>query len=233
MANRQARISAGRGVTEPSLLQNFARESYFVGNPDLRPEKTTSYEAGLVQEWFGRRARTEMNWFYNSFQDLISFVSLPPPVWGSWRNVDKSRARGLEFSGRARIAKLVTFNGAYTRLWTRIIHSGAPDHPFTGIGQELGRRQAHSGTVSVSLTPRRWWFQAGAILVGERQDYDYNLGVTRNSGYQNVYAAGSLRLTGHFTPFLRVDNLLNARYQEVLGYSNWSRGIRGGIRLEW
>ncbi len=227
------RFSAGRGITEPSLLQNFARESYFVGNSDLRPEKTTSYETGVVQEWFGRRARTEVTWFHNSFEDLISFVSLPPPVWGSWRNVDRSRARGLEFSGRARIGKLVIFNGAYTRLWTRILHSNTPDHPFNGIGQELGRRPAHSGAVSVSVTPSRWWLQAGAVLTGERQDYDYNLGVTRNPGFQNVYAAGSLRLNEHFTPFVRAENLLNARYQEVLGYSNWSRGIRGGIRLEW
>ena len=32
------RLSAGRGITEPSLIQNFSRESYAVGNPDLTPE---------------------------------------------------------------------------------------------------------------------------------------------------------------------------------------------------
>ena len=211
------RVSAGRGITEPSLLQNFARDPYFVGNPNLKPEKTTSYETGLVEEWFGRRVRTEAAVFQNSFEDLIVFVSLPPPVYGSWRNLEATRARGVEISGRARLSGIVAINAAYTHLWTR----------------QLPRRPDNSGSLSLAVTPRRWSFQAGAILVGERQDSEYWLGLNRNPGYQNVYASGSYRLSPHFTPFFRGDNLLNSRYEEVLGYSSLSRGLRGGMRVEW
>lgn len=227
------RVSAGRGITEPSLIQNFAKEWYYAGNADLRPEKTSSYEAGLVQEWLGRRARTEVSVFHNSFKDLITFVSLPAPVWGSWDNVGRSRARGIEFTGRVRAAGPVTFSGSYMRLWTRIIDSYSPASLSTGIGQELGRRPAHSGTVSMSVTPKRWWFQTGATFTGERQDYEYYLGVSRNPGYQNVYAACSYQINPHLAPYLRVENLLNSRYDEVWGYSCRARGIRGGVRFEW
>ena len=72
-----------------------------------------------------------------------------------------------------------------------------------------------------------------AVLIGERQDSDYVLGVTRNPGYQNVYLAGSCRLSRHVSPFVRAENLLNSRYQEALGYAALSRSITGGIRLEW
>ncbi len=227
------RFSAGRGITEPSLIQNYARESYAVGNPDLRPERTASYEAGLVQEWFGRRVYTEVALFQNSFHDLITWVSLPAPVWGSWRNLESSRARGLEMAGRVRLADSIIFNASYTRLWTRVLSSTSPGSIFYGAGQELARRPGNSGAVSLSVSPRRWSFQAGAILVGERQDADYYLGVTRNPGYQNVYLAASCRLWPHLAPFLRADNLLNSRYQEVLGYSASSRSARGGLRVEW
>ncbi len=226
------RISAGRGITEPSLLQNYAREAWYTGNPQLRPEKTSSYEAGLVQEWFHRRLRTETAVFHNSFTDLIAFVSMPPPIWGTWENVEASKARGLEFCVQARPLKYVTVNAAYTRLWTRIIASNAPNSPFTGVGQELGRRPGNSGALSVTIAPSRWSFQAGAILVGERQDSDI-FGVTRNPGYQNVYAGGSWRAHKHVSPFLRAENLLNTRYYEVLGYSCLSRTLKGGLRLEW
>jgi vitamin B12 transporter len=226
------RVSAGRGITEPSLLQNFAREAWYTGNPQLRPEKTATYEAGLVQEWFHRRLRTEAAVFHNSFTDLIAFISLPAPVWGSWENVEASKARGLEFSVQARPMRFVTLNAAYTKLWTRIITSNAPTSAFTGIGQELGRRPGNSASFSVSVAPARWSFQAGAVLVGERQDNDI-FGVTRNPGYQNVYAGASWRAQKHIAPFLRADNLLNARYYEVLGYSSLSRTLRGGLRLEW
>jgi hypothetical protein len=48
-----------------------------------------------------------------------------------------------------------------------------------------------------------------------------------------VYAGGSYRLSRHVSPFLRLDNLLNTRYSDVLGYPSLSRGVRGGLRLEW
>ncbi len=69
--------------------------------------------------------------------------------------------------------------------------------------------------------------------MGERQDSDYYLGVNSNPGYQNVYATGGYRLSQHLTPFFSADNLLNSRYQEVLGYSSLSRSVRGGVRVEW
>ena len=48
------RLSAGRGIKEPALIENFANESFYVGNPKLKPEKTDSFEAGLSREWLGR-----------------------------------------------------------------------------------------------------------------------------------------------------------------------------------
>ncbi len=233
LASTYLRVSAARGITEPTLVENFAQDPYYVGNTALRPEKTASYEAGLVQEWFGRRLRTEAAAFSNSFKDLIVFVFLPYPEPSSWRNVEASRARGLEFSAQGRLRWHLAVNGQYTRLWTRVTHSSSPNSLFTGVGQELARRPGNSGAVSISLAPPRWWFQAGAVLVGERQDADVVFGVSRNRGYQQAYASGGLRLGRHITPFLRVGNLLNSRYQEVLGYSAQSRSVTGGARVEW
>lgn len=224
------RASAGIGITEPSLLQNFARDPWFVGNPDLRPEKTTSYEGGVVQELFGRRLRTEVSAFANSFRDLITFAFTQTP--STWQNIEASRARGLEFTAQGRVASWISVNGNYTRMWTRITASSSPNALFNGTGQELPRRAGNSGAASIALTPRRWSLQAGAVLVGERQDTDL-FGVTRNRGYQNVYAAGSLRVHRNVVPFVRVENLLNDRYEEVLGYPTLSRGVHGGLRLEW
>ncbi len=226
------RVSAGRGITEPSLIQNFTRETFYSGNPDLRPEKTASYEAGIVQEWLGRRLRTEVAAFHNSFRDLITFVTVPAPIYGTWQNIEASRARGIEFSARARLNRFTFASGTYTRLWTRITESSSPTNLFTGVGQELSRRPPHSGSVSLSLAPRRWSLEAGAVFVGERQDTDF-FGVNRNSAYQNVFGSLTLGLWPHWKPFVRADNALNSRYEEVLGYSALSRSVRAGVRVEW
>jgi len=227
LSSASFRLSGGRGVTEPSLLENFAQSPYFHGNPNLRPEETTSYEAGFVSEWFGRRIRTEVAAFRNSFHNLIAFVG------DSWQNVQASWARGVETSAQARLPKHILISGTYMRLYTRITSSVSPASSTTGIGEELVHRPRNSGSISVSLTPKRWSFVGGARFIGERQDADFTFGTTRNPGYQFVYASASYQLNRHITPVLRVDNLVNERYEEVLGYQALSRNILGGVRIVW
>jgi vitamin B12 transporter len=221
------RFSAGRGITEPSLYENFVQSPFALGNPRLRPEKTNSYEAGIVQEWFGRRVRTEVNLFRSSFRDLIAFVG------NSWLNVDESWARGIESSVEARPFRHVMIRADYTRLYTRITKSTSPHDPVTGIGRELIHRARNSGAVSASFTPRKWSFIAGGRFVGERQDADFNFGVNRNPGYQDVFMSASYQATRHLAPVLRVENLLDAHYEEVLGYTALSRSVVGGLRVSW
>ncbi|HYL78875.1 MAG TPA: TonB-dependent receptor plug domain-containing protein [Bryobacteraceae bacterium] len=227
LSSTSFRVSGGRGVTEPSLLENFAKATFFHGNPALRPEETTSAEAAVVSEWFGRRVRTEVAGFRNSFHDLIAFVV------NSWQNVQASWARGVETSVQARVHKNVLVSAGYMRLYTRITSSASPTSSTTGIGLELARRPRNSGFASVAVTPRRWSFVVGGRIVGERQDSDFSFGITRNPGYENVYASASYQAAKHLTPFFRTDNLLNERYQGVLGYQALSRRVIGGVRVHW
>jgi outer membrane receptor protein involved in Fe transport len=227
------RTSAGQGVREPSLLDSFAKDPSFVGNPSLRLEKTNSYEAGILAEWLHRRLRTEVSAFRNSFRDLIVFVTLPNSVVGTWVNVDAAYARGFEFSAQTRPWRNIQLSGQHTLLWSRVINSSTPQSLSTGIGQELGRRPRNSSSFSLTIAPSRWSFQITAWYFGEHQEQSDLFGVNRAPGYWGSMASGSYRLSKHVYPFLRVENVTNSLYQEVLGYNNLSRSIRGGTRLEW
>jgi vitamin B12 transporter len=220
-------FSASRGIKEPSLLQNFAAESFYVGNPALKPETTTSYEAGLSREWLSRRLRTELSVFRNSFHDLIEYDSAVFP--GTWQNVDRSWARGAEASANLRITRYLAVRGAYTKLYTRITSSST----VSEIGQELLRRPRNSGSISLELTPRRWTVIAGGRFVGERQDEDFVFGINRNPAYQYVFVNVSYQATRHVTPFVRMQNALDQQYQEALGYAALSRTTTGGLRITW
>jgi vitamin B12 transporter len=216
------RVSGSRGVQEPSLLQNFARESYGVGNPNLKPETTTSFEAGLFREWFSRRVRTEVSWFRNSFHDLILFDFFANPA--TWENVQQSWARGVELSGTVRLAGLISLRTGYTRLYTRNLQTAQP----------LLRRPLNAGTISLELAPRRWTIAAGGRFVGQRPDSNFfDPGVSSVAGYNYVFVNGSWQATRHVEPFLRFDNALNERYQEVLGYAALRRIAAGGVKLTW
>ena len=222
------RVSGGRGVTEPSLLENYADvPPYEIGNPALRPETTTTYEAALVSEWWGRRVKTEVAAFRNSFHDLIAYVG------DTWENIEASWARGVETSVQARVRNNILITGAYMFLDTRITASTTPESSDTGIGEPLVRRPRNSGSLSIAVTPKRWSFVIGGSFVGDRQDADFTFGVTRNPGYENIYANASYDIAKHFTPFVKANNLLNERYEEVLGYQALSRNVLGGVRIHW
>jgi vitamin B12 transporter len=180
-----------------------------------------------VEEWWHRRVRTEVAAFRSSFNNLITFVG------DTWQNVEASWARGVEFSSEARLPLNLLISGNYTRLFTDITTSVSPVASDTGVGQTLLRRAPNSGSISVSYTPKRWNVVAGANIVGERHDSDFLFGINRNPGYQNVFFSASYTLTKHFTPVLRIDNLLNENYQEVLGYQALSRSVMGGLRIGW
>ncbi len=151
----------------------------------------------------------------------------------TWENIEASWARGVETSAQARITNNILLTGAYMRLYTDITASTTPESSDTGIGEPLVRRPRNSGSLSIAVTPKRWSFVIGGSFVGERQDADFTFGVTRNPGYENMYASASYDVAKHFTPFLKVNNLLNERYEEVLGYQALSRNILGGVRIHW
>jgi vitamin B12 transporter len=220
------RVSASRGVTEPSLLENFAKESFYVGNPSLKPETTASYEVGVYREWWRRRVRTDLAIFRNSFRDLITYDGSVFP--GTWRNIDQSWARGGEISGTVRINRWIAVRAGYTRLYTRITESNAGD-----TGEQLPRQPLNSGTISLNFTSRKLTLLAGGRIVGERADSDFVFGVNRSPAYQYVFASGSWQATKHVAPFVRIENALDQVYQEALGYSSLSRTAMGGLRVTW
>ena len=219
------RLSLARGIKEPALIENFARESFYAGNPALRPEKTDTFEAGLSREWFGKRARTEISYFRNRFTDRIEFDFSKNPA--TWENINRSWARGVELSGSAKVWRFVSARANYTKLYTRNVTNNSPN-------AEMVRRPRNSGSVALELAPRRWSLMAGARFVGERQEDDFVFfAINRNQGYENVFVNGSYRLSRNVELHVRVDNALNERYQEVLGYSALSRNAIGGIKLTW
>src|SRR6185436_17123842 len=75
-AATRVRAAFGTGFKEPTFFENFARGFVF-GNPDLRPEQTRSWEAGLEHRL--GRVTLGVTYFDQQFRDLIEFTFTPAP----------------------------------------------------------------------------------------------------------------------------------------------------------
>jgi outer membrane receptor protein involved in Fe transport len=70
------------------------------------------------------------------------------------------------------------------------------------------------------------------VRVGERADSDFvGLGLTRSLAYTRLDARLRVRVAGTVEAFVTGENLLDAEYQEVLGYPALGRSVRGGLRV--
>jgi vitamin B12 transporter len=214
------RASAGTGFKEPSFFENFAT-GFARGNPALRPERSRSWEVGVEQTLAGDGLTVQATWFDQRFRDFIQYSAAPlGPDSVNYVNVGDATARGLELSVRAPLARRLALEAAYTYLRSR----------DAGTQQRLLRRPTHSGSVQLSgPIAGRGEFAVSARHTGDRVDQDFSTfpAVLRTlPSHTVVDASVELRLSprrgGGPWPGLvltgRVENMFNARYEEVLHF---------------
>ena len=240
------KASFGTGIKEPEMHEAFSPNIFFLGNPGLNPERAISFDAGVIQEFAGRRASLELTYFDNRFRDLIVFefdpvtfgpIKLPDGRLTNFVNFDRASAKGLELIGAAHPVLRLRLAASYTFLRSRL------DRSFDPASQEVGlpllRRPRHSGSLEINWTAQRYDLSMSGSFVGSRRDidplsgarFDQNGEAIFNSGYAKLNLAGSYKISRFGRLFGRVENLLNQDYQEVLGFPAYRLNFSAGIRV--
>ncbi|MDP3909752.1 MAG: TonB-dependent receptor [Gemmatimonadales bacterium] len=227
------RLGAGTGFKEPTFFENFAR-GFVQGNPDLDPERSQSYEAGLEHTFPGDRVTIAVTYFDQRFRDLIEFVSNPPPGEPNYFNVSGASADGVEAEITGAAAG-IEFGVRYTYLDTRVLQGGpdgGPDALFVP-GRSLVRRPGHTLAPQISTVLGRTHLALAGRWVGTRDDIDFG----RAEGDRRVTlpAYAHLDVTGEYvlpswSVMLRIDNLFDDRTPEPAGFPARGRTIMLGAR---
>jgi vitamin B12 transporter len=239
------RVAVGTGFKEPTFFENFAR-GFVQGNPDLDPERSRSWEAGLEHTLAGGRVSAAVTYFDQRFRDLIEFTFTPPPGEPNYFNVGGAMADGVEAEVVATVAG-VAVGVRYTYLETRVEQAGpdgGPDGLFVA-GQPLIRRPAHTVVPHVTATlGEHARVTVGGRWVGERDDLDFrrvpgDRRVTLQP-YVRVNVAGEydLRRTGGgggapvgLVLTAQIQNAFDDRAPELAGFRSRGRTVFVGGRL--
>jgi vitamin B12 transporter len=228
------RGSIGRGIKEPLFIQSYSPSPSFLGNPDLKPERSRGFDISLEQRFAANRAMAEVTYFANHFDDLISLGPFDPVTFASqYMNIGETRARGLELSVASAGAGPVQVRGSYTLLDSRVIRSTSSS-PIFAAGRALYRRPRNSGSIQAFVTHARASISVGAVFVGSRVDTDFNFpSISSNAGYATWNASGECRFARGTSGFVTLDNLANREYMDPLGYPALGRTLRAGIRMRF
>jgi vitamin B12 transporter len=226
------KAAAGLGIKEPTIVQSFSPSPSFPGNPDLEPERSRSLEAGIEQRFLNDRAKVDVTWFDNRFEDIISTQTVSfNPFRGEYLNIGLTRARGAELTGELAPAPAVRISAGYTFLASEVLE-GVADSVVFDVGEWLFRRPRQSGFAEVTGIWKRLTVDVTAVFVGKRVDNDFSAlepPMTTN----DAYSLWNLRASFQFSPRLSVigavDNLWNDDYMEPLGYPALGRAGRLGV----
>jgi outer membrane cobalamin receptor len=225
--------SAGTGIKPPTAF-----DLAFTNNPDLKPERNVSGDAGVELAAAKQHVVLDTTWFDNRYRDLI--VTVGSSYSGASRystdNIANARARGLEVSATARGGHGVAVRMGYTLLDTAVLGiTNAPlfaPAPYT-VGQPLVRRPRNQAFGDVTWTGAHGSAFVSAGGRGKDLDLEPNYASTTytNPGFV-VVSAGASRALGHGTElFARVSNLFNKSYEEAFGFPALGRTAAIGIRV--
>ncbi len=215
------RGSVGTGFKAPTVFQLFANSisgfGVFRGNPNLQPERSRSWDAGIDQTLFGGRATLGVGYFATEVKNLI--------VGTATQNVNVGRATidGVEVRADARLTDTVAAHAAYTWLHAR----------DASTDTELLRRPRHKATGALSWRPDAdWRLGANVLFVGRRADVDaLTFATKRKPSYLVFGLTAEYEVSANATLFGRIDNLLDRHYDDPDGFVQPGRGAYVGARV--
>lgn len=209
------RGAVARGYLSPSIFQRFGEPLFGIGpNPGLRPERSRSAELGVDMEFAGG-AIVSATAFYISVENAIDYVFGAPPTYQNL--VGKSPRKGLELSAQLPVGEAIVLGASYTYTDARQ-PSGArlarvPRHEL-GVTVDAALAERLSGNLSVHHVADRTPDGFPAVPMPD---------------YTVVNAGLRYALTPSLDLTLRVENLFNARYQQVQGYGTPERSVYVGV----
>ena len=213
------RASYGTGFTSPSFLDLYGKSAFYVGNPNLRAERTKAWDGGVDFYLPENRGTLSATWFDARSRDLIDYDFSVFP--GTVVNVNRARMRGVEFTAKTTFSTRTEARIAYTYL----------EAENTETDARLLRRPRHSFSADLwQAFGDRFSAGAGVAFVADRRDvdartFDYITG--EDYTVVRVYADYKVSDTLHLKA--RIENLLNEKYEEVNGYPALGLGAYGSV----
>jgi vitamin B12 transporter len=244
------RAAAGRGIKEPTFIENFGGFGT-VGNPDLDPETSVSWELGVDQYLWNNRVRVGVTYFQNDYDDLIAFIPtpFPPPAVlpPNYFNIQEAKSSGVELEAELQPGYGLTLGGTYTYLDTEVTDAGGIDNLFFAEGRSLIRRPNHQFSFFVDWLWRDLNVHLRGRYVGEQDDtlflvepggfYTYSNLRVENDDYLVVDLNASYtihvrhRLLEKIRMFAKAQNIFDKDCEESLGYTSPGFSFIGGLEF--
>lgn len=247
----QLRSSAGKTIRYADFTEQFNNynkppfvgSGNRIGNPDLKAERSLSYEAGL--DWYAANSfRFSATYFHRDYTKLIDYVLTP---YEQMPRKDNLAPNG-SFYLASNISEVMTKGIEADIQYQKKLNDG--QSLLAGLGIVVLESESNNNTPSLyvsshakflanfSLTYGTPWFSLsanGLYKVRGQQSQDESTSMIHAHLSRNYFVAnvrGEVKLVKEMVSiFAQADNILNESYSDLLGSQMPGRWLMGGIRI--
>ena len=216
------RASAGHGFRLPTYVDLYYSDPTTIGNPNLQPESSWSYEAGA--EWTPTNSRLTLNAAAFRLQeknaiDYAKTILATPTLTHAepWQAIN---IQNLNITGAEATVRLRLTNNQQLQLSYTAAHAAPP--PPNILSEYAYNYAAQNALARWTGSFRQLTAHTQINIVQKTQHTAYPL-----------WDIALSRNTGHLRPYLRALNLSNTGYQEIPQVPLQGRTIMAGAEFNW
>jgi outer membrane cobalamin receptor len=221
------RASAGHGFRLPTYVDLYYSDPTTIGNPNLKPESSWSYEAGL--DWTPTNGRLTLTAtaFRLQQKDTIDYSkqSLSTPALTFTEPYQAVNIQNLNITGAEATLRLRLTETQHLQFSYASAHSASP--PPNLISEYAFNYAAQNAIFG--------WTGTLPGKLGHQINAHTQVNIVQKTT-QTAYPLWDISLsrnTGRLRPYLRLLNLSNTGYQEIPQVPMQGRTIVAGMEFNW
>ena len=228
------RANLGTGRKAPTFIERFGFfPGQFIGNPDLKPEKSKSFDLGIDLLLLDSAVEIQLAVYYQNLDDEINgFVFDPDTFLFTAENIDGDSIRkGVEAAATFNLTENLSFGGSYT-------YTDSTQNDRSGDDVPELRRPRHSGSLNTSFRflDERATLKVVADYGGTSTDtffppFPEPSEIVPLDSFWLLDLTASYDFNRNTNVFVRALNLLDENYEQVYGYRTPGRSAFVGVRL--
>ena len=212
--NYRVTLSYGTGFLAPSLGQQFGSSRFGIAsNPNLKPEESKQWEAGL--EGITGPLDWRLSAYHYKIQNLITYYSDPVTYDGAYDNINSATIKGVEWTG-----------SVDTGIFSHRVTLQYIDPRNDENDEVLARRSKRQAKYQLDWTMFNVDMDVAWQYYGRRYDNNtsqYNPQQQILPSYSTVDISASYPVTSHLTVRGKIANLFDKDYETVYGYQTAGR----------
>ena len=217
------KATLGTGFKSPSLYQLYAPGNIWgpIGNENLEPEETASWDMGIEQTLWDGKILLEGTFFSSRYKNLIDY-----DYTEGYINIAQVSSKGVEISLEFFPIENMALSVSYSHTVAKDLNTGEAllRRPKNKFAATLNFGILAKGRIVISL-----------IHLGERDDMewiDWIATKVRMTPFSLLNAVGSYDILPNIQLFLSLDNILDQRYELIKGYGTPGRSAYMGFKIK-